>query len=395
MANVTIEEKLLDKQNSRNIIRAKLVELGLAESSAKLDALANIISNIVNRGAVSVQLKEGETYTIEQGYHDGSGTVSGVAGGGDYKLEPTKTVTPTKRQQNVTPSSGFYGLEGVTVNAIPEIYQDVSSVNAEAADVLATKVFVDKTGTIVAGTMTNNGAVTQILDATVITYTIAQGYHSGTGTVSITLENKTVTPTKAQQKVTASPGKVLGEVTVEPIPDNYIDPSGATAAAAKVLAGETFYAGDSVEKTGTMPNNGAVSKTLDTTTPSHTIAQGYHSGAGSVNVVLEEKSATPTKSAQDIVPTSGKVLSKVSVEAIPDAYQNVTNVDAVASDVLSGKTIVTSDGTEVAGTMPNNGATSGSIDGITTTSVSVPAGYTTGGSVTFDDSAIIEMLEAI
>lgn len=136
MATVTIEEKLLSKQTARNTIRAKLVELGLAESSAKLEALATIISNIVNRGAVSVQIKEGETYTIPKGYHDGSGTVSGVAGGGDYKLEPTRSVTPTKQQQNITPASGFYGLEGVTVAAIPAIYQDVSSVTADAPDVL-------------------------------------------------------------------------------------------------------------------------------------------------------------------------------------------------------------------------------------------------------------------
>lgn len=169
MATVTIEEKLLSKQTARNTIRAKLVELGLAESSAKLEALATIIANIVNRGAVSVQIKEGETYTIPKGYHDGSGTVSGVAGGGDYKLEPTRNVTPTKSQQNVTPSSGFYGLEGVTVAAIPAIYQDVSSVTADAPDVLTGKVIVLADGTVKAGTMANNGAVKKVLDATTIT----------------------------------------------------------------------------------------------------------------------------------------------------------------------------------------------------------------------------------
>lgn len=43
MATVTIEEKLLSKQTARNTIRAKLVELGLAESSAKLEALDIIL----------------------------------------------------------------------------------------------------------------------------------------------------------------------------------------------------------------------------------------------------------------------------------------------------------------------------------------------------------------
>mgnify|MGYP003301394644 CR=1 FL=1 len=35
--------------------------------------------------------------------------------------------------------------------------------------------------------------------------------------------------------------------------------------------------------------------------------------------------------------------------------------------------------------MANNGAISGSIDGLTTTSYTVPAGYTSGGSVSLTD----------
>lgn len=295
MATVTIEEKLLSKQQSRNIIRAKLVELGLATSSDLLDALANEIDNIINRGAVSVSIKEGETYTIPAGYHNGAGTVSGIAGGGDYQLEPTKTATPTKSQQAITPSSGFYGLEGVTVLAIPEIYQDVSSVNATAADVLTSKVIVLSDGSIVAGTMVDNGSVTKVLDATTVTYTVPKGYHSGSGKVSITLETKTVTPTKATQNITPTAGKVLSKVTVNPIPAEYITTTDATAQAGDILDGETAYI----------------------------------------------------------------------------------------------------EGVKVEGTMPNNGAVSGSVNGITTTSFTIPAGYASGGSVTFDDTKICEMLDAI
>lgn len=279
MAIVTIEEKLLSKQNSRNIIRAKLVELGLAESSAKLETLAAIIDSIINRGAVSVQIKEGETYTIPKGYHDGSGTVSGVAGGGAYSLEPTKTVTPTKQQQNVTPASGFYGLEGVTVLSIPEIYQDVSSVTAAAGDVLTGKVIVDSTGKVIAGTMVDNGAVTKILDATTVSYTIPKGFHSGTGTVSIALETKTVTPTKATQNVTPTTGKVLSKVVVNPIPDQYQDISGVTTIPTHVLDGDIFVGADGQSQEGTMPNNGAVNGSVNgITTTSVSVPAGYTSG---------------------------------------------------------------------------------------------------------------------
>ena len=38
------------------------------------------------------------------------------------------------------------------------------------------------------------------------------------------------------------------------------------------------------------------------------------------------------------------------------------------------------------GTMPNNGAVSKTIDGLTETSAAIPAGYTTGGTVSLDSS---------
>lgn len=279
MATVTVEDKLLAIETSRNTIRAKLVEMGLAESGAKLDALANVIAQMINRGAVSVQIKEGETYTIPEGWHNGSGTVSGVAGGGEYQLQPTKTVTPTKSQQSITPDSGFYGLEGVTVLAIPSVYQDTSSVTATAADVLTGKVIVLADGTVKAGAMPDNGSVNKILDATTVSYTIPAGKHSGTGKVTITLENKTATPTKAQQKIAPTAGKVLSEVTVEPIPDEYQDISGTTAVAANVLDGDKFVNASGEMDTGTMPNNGAASGSVDgITTTEVSIPAGYTSG---------------------------------------------------------------------------------------------------------------------
>lgn len=274
----TIEAKYLRIANARDTIRAKLVELGIAESSMHLDALAAIIADIVNQGAVSVQIKEGQTYTIPAGFHNGSGTVSGVSGGGEYTLEPTKTVTPTKSQQNVTPSDGFYGLEGVTVLPIPAIYQDVSPVTAAAEDVLTGKIIVLANGSTAAGTMPDNGDVYVVLDATTVTYTVPKGKHSGTGKVSIVLEEKSVTPTKSAQTITPTAGKVLSKVTIDPIPEKYVDNSAVTATDAKVLDGEK-YGADREVRTGTMPNNGAVSGTMngiDTTEVS--VAEGYTSG---------------------------------------------------------------------------------------------------------------------
>ena len=276
-------------ESSRNTIRNKLVELGLVASTAKLDALAAAIEDIVNQGAVSVTVQEGSTYTIPKGYHNGSGTVSGVAGGGNYALQ-SKTATPTKKQQNITPDNGYYGLSDVTVGAIPEAYQDVSSVTAAAGDVLTGKVIVMADGTVTTGTMANNGAVSKTLDATTITYTIPNGYHSGAGTVKIVLETKTVTPTKSAQEITPTTGKVLSKVTVEAIPDNYVDTTDGDATAAELLDGKFAYV-DGVKVEGTMPNNGAIAATIDgLTTTSYAVPAGYTSG-GTVSLTNDIETA--------------------------------------------------------------------------------------------------------
>lgn len=354
--SVSIELSRL--QTNRNTIRAKLVELGMANSTDKLDVLATAIENLVNQGAVSVSVKEGETYTIPAGYHNGSGTVSGVAGGGSYERQ-TKTVTPTKKQQNVTPDSGYYGLSAVTVNAIPDAYQDVSGVTAGAADVLTGKVYVTADGTVTTGTMVNNGAVSKALDVTTITYTIPKGYHSGAGKVTITLEEKSVTPTKSAQTITPTSGKVLSKVSVAAIPDAYQDVTNVDAGAADVLAGKTIVDATGAEIEGTMANNGAKTASLDAG-GSYTIPAGYHNGQGKI---------------------TAKTLA------------SQTAGTAEAKEILNGETAWVG-GSKITGSMPNNGATDGSIDGLTATSVTIPAGYTTGGTVSLTND-IEEALAAI
>lgn len=275
-------------QTARNTIRNWLVGLGLATATDKLDALATKAAAIKNQGAIDASVKEGESYTIPEGYHNGTGTVKGVAGGGNYQLQ-AKTITPTKQQQSAVPDQGYYGLSGVTVAAIPDNYQDVSSTTAEEGDVLANKIFVKADGS--------------------------------TGT-------------------------------------------------------------------GTMPDNGTVSKTLDASTGNqeYTVPAGKHSGKGSVKIVLEEKSVTPSKAAQVVEPTAGKVLSKVSVGAIPDKYQDVSGVTTTAHHVLDGDKFVDAEGTLTVGTMPNNGAVAETIDGLTTTSVVIAAGFTSGGTVSLTNA---------
>lgn len=121
--------------------------------------------------------------------------------------------------------------------------------------------------------------------------------------------------------------------------------------------------------------------------------EGEYSGEG---MTLQTKSVTPTKAAQDIVADEGyDALSKVSVGAIPDAYQDVSGVTAAAGDVLANKIIVGADGTQIAGTMANNGAVNAQIDGLTETEYDIPAGYHSGAGKVSLTNDIEQALAAI
>ena len=196
---------------------------------------------------------------------------------------------------------------------------------------------------------------------------------------------------------------VLSKVTVGAIPSNFADATGMTATESHILAGDTAIGiddGTAVVLTGSMTNNGTVTKTLDATTNNQNFAipQGYHNGSGSVSIDLETKTATPSASTQNITPTNGKVLSKVTVNPIPSNYGNATGMTATAANILYGQTAIgINNGSAVTltGSMTNNGAVSATIDGLTTTSYTVPAGYHSGaGTVSLTDD-IEQALAAI
>lgn len=105
-----------------------------------------VVGSMPNRGGVngSISTKDGQ-YTIQQGYHDGSGKV-GIDATEKLKLVPeniregitllgvvgsmsgtedvhaeSPTVTPSAQQQVVVPGTGYNYLAQVTVGAIPYV----------------------------------------------------------------------------------------------------------------------------------------------------------------------------------------------------------------------------------------------------------------------------------
>ena len=82
---------------------------------------------------------------------------------------------------------------------------NVAGVTATAAEVLSPKVFVDKNGNQVVGTMTDQGAKTTTLNAG-DSYTIPAGYHNGNGKV-------TANSLASQTSATAAAGDLLSGKT--------------------------------------------------------------------------------------------------------------------------------------------------------------------------------------
>ena len=73
-------------------------------------------------------------------------------------------------------------------------------------------------------------------------------------------------------------------------------------------------------------------------------------------------------------------------------FYDASQADAADGDVLSGKEYVGSSG-ESTGSMANNGSTSGEIETKAGT-VTIPAGYTSGGLVSIKASAVTDLVSA-
>lgn len=222
------------------------------------------------------------TYTPEGDYY--SSVVVNVTSEG-YDTQ-TKTVTPTKNTQTVTPDAGYDGLSSVTVNPIPASY-------------------IIPTGIV---SITSNGTVD------VSSYASASVNVSGG---SPALQSKSVTPTETAQTVEPDSGyDGLSDVTVGAISSSYV--------------------GSSITQRS--------STDLTTSGLTVNVPAGYYgtSASKSVTPTLQAKTVSPTESQQVAEPDAGNDgLSSVTVNAISSTYVGSGITARSSSDLTASGATVT------------------------------------------------------
>lgn len=281
-------------------------------------------------------------------YLEGDQTIQGIPGdyvGSQVPRLGAKSYTPTEQAQVIDPGQYITGKQ--TINAIPSDYVGTGIDQRTAQDAVITgnnvtipEGFYGQTGTVTipSGTATtpgdsiavspvisvnNSGVVTATVSGSKsITPVIEPGYVSrgtagtvtanGTNTLQLPVKTEThITPTKLSQ--TAVPGGMYttGAVMVDPIPDQYIVPTGTkyiTQNGTDIDVRD--YATIDVSVAG-----GAVVITRD--------ENGYlvFDENGESAALQEKTNIDPTEQSQNILPDSGYyALSRVQINAIDPEF---------------------------------------------------------------------------
>lgn len=263
----------------------------------------------------------------------GEAIVGTASGGGSANMQAKTHITPTESSQTITPDTGYDGLSSVQIDGVSSTYVGSDITRRSSTDLTASGATV----TVPAGYYSAQAskAVSTMTLPTSTSSSATSGYTSK-ATVSRSTSDQYI-------NIPAGYNSAGGYYKVNATPNGSVTaPSSISGSTATVSAGS---------------NTLTLTKTVSVT-PNVTTAGYISSGtAGNSNVSLTASvttkaaaTITPTKSTQTIA--SGTYLTGTqTIAAIPAAYQDVTQVDATAGDVASGKKFVNSSGTVVTGTL--------------------------------------------
>ena len=245
----------------------------------------------------------------------------------DPGTENQTTVTPSLDKQYVKISAGHLPHSKITVEAIPN-QKKSSDVSAEVSASISNVTSID------ASQVTSGVTVTASASGNM---TVPLGYYSSAVTSTPTdSASTTIKPTLAGTNS-----------------DGTVSITASTTDIVKTSAGDY--------------SNGFITKVTVSPTPS------------------EEQTATPSNTTQTVTPKAGKLLSKVTVNAIPSPYFDTSKVTATADTVLKDYKFVDSSGTTVTGTIVSRGDASATLS-TSTRSKTLSAGYYTGGTIKVPDN---------
>lgn len=265
------------------------------EASVNETGLVSIVSDLKSGGFLSASQK---THTLQ------------------LPTQVAKTVVPTSTEQTAV-AAGKYTIGAIKVSAVPS---ETKKITANGTYTPTNGKWFSSVEVVIAGDTPVYQDKTINPTTSIQTVLPDNGYDalSQVKVNAILTETKTITPTAAAQEVVPTEGSFLSKVNINAVP------------------AET----KSITENGTFtPSSGRWFSSVSVNVPT-----------GSGTPTLQEKSITPTKSAQEVVADEGyDGLSKVSISAIPNRYVDTSTATAVAADLNSGKTAYVN-GSKITGT---------------------------------------------
>lgn len=229
-------------------------------------------------------------------------------------------------------TGGSYVRGDIQVNGIPANFADTTgATNFTAGQLLTGQKGVNGKGTLITGSMPNNGDVSGTISTKTGTVAVPAGYTTG-GTVAIA--------STEQAKIVS--GNIKSGVTILGVAGKkeVIDTTEATSAASAnhILTGKVAFV-NGVKITGKIATVVPSKTALSTKTDTSTVPVGYIANAATIGIASSEQAKI----------VAGNIKSGITILGVSGTF--TSDADATDGNILSGKTAYVN-GVKVTGTIP-------------------------------------------